>query len=273
MIIEQAAQQLPPMNIKMLLKLGMREPGGVRPIKEADQRLKPLPARGKRRTASRPSGERRSPPRPRLHLRCQPARQAGLHRPRRKVRHNGCRDRRSRWPPPWSTLDMSNADFDTRHTSPRPAHQPPEPPANGPKHRSERARTAQPRAIAHLAAPQDRHPSGQVTAPKPRIYREFTVSSARPPGPLRRAAPDQAARRPRDCCIAGPDRQSQPCCLVWLLAFRSGRVGCSLDLGAVSARPGRSLRVRCFGCGSRLQRWCHVRAARPMNGCGEPGAV
>ena len=53
MIIEQAAQQLPPMNVKMLLKLGVREPGRVRPIKEADQRLKPLPAGGKRRTASR----------------------------------------------------------------------------------------------------------------------------------------------------------------------------------------------------------------------------
>jgi hypothetical protein len=53
MIIKQAAQQLPPVNIKMLLKLRVREPGGVRPIKEADQRLKQLPARGKPSTASR----------------------------------------------------------------------------------------------------------------------------------------------------------------------------------------------------------------------------
>jgi hypothetical protein len=60
MIIKQAAQQLPPVNIKMLLKLGTREPGGVRPIKEADQRLKPLPAGGKGSTASRFA--------PRLHL-------------------------------------------------------------------------------------------------------------------------------------------------------------------------------------------------------------
>ena len=54
---------------------------------------------------NRPSGGRRRLPLP--HLRCQPAHQAGLHRPRRKVRHNGCRDRRSRWPPPWSTLDRA----------------------------------------------------------------------------------------------------------------------------------------------------------------------
>ena len=43
MIIKQAAQQLPPVNMKLLLKLGMRQASRVRPIKEADQRLK-LPA-------------------------------------------------------------------------------------------------------------------------------------------------------------------------------------------------------------------------------------
>jgi len=53
MIIKQAAQQLPPLNIKTLLKLRVREPGSVRPIKEADQRLKQLPAGGKPGTASR----------------------------------------------------------------------------------------------------------------------------------------------------------------------------------------------------------------------------
>ena len=53
MITEQAAQQLPPVNIKMLLKLGMREPGGVGPIKETDQRPKPLPASGKGISANR----------------------------------------------------------------------------------------------------------------------------------------------------------------------------------------------------------------------------
>jgi hypothetical protein len=52
MITEQAAQQLPPVNINMLLKLGMRQAGGVGPIKEADQRLEPLPA-GDKGTAGR----------------------------------------------------------------------------------------------------------------------------------------------------------------------------------------------------------------------------
>lgn len=53
MISKQAAQQLSPMNIKMLLKLAVREAGGIRPVKEADQRLEPFPAGGKRITTSR----------------------------------------------------------------------------------------------------------------------------------------------------------------------------------------------------------------------------
>ena len=48
MIIKQAAQQFPPVNIQMLLKLGVRQAGGVRPIQETDQRLKLPPAGGKR---------------------------------------------------------------------------------------------------------------------------------------------------------------------------------------------------------------------------------
>ena len=55
-----------------------------------------------------------------LHHHSQAAPQAGLQCPSRKVHQHGCRDRRSRWPPPWSTLDMSNADFDTLHMTPRP---------------------------------------------------------------------------------------------------------------------------------------------------------
>jgi hypothetical protein len=53
MIIKQAAQQLPPANIKMLLKLGMREAGSVRSVKKADQRLEPLAAGGKGSAAVR----------------------------------------------------------------------------------------------------------------------------------------------------------------------------------------------------------------------------
>jgi hypothetical protein len=62
MIIKQAAQQLPPVNIKMLLKLGVREPGSVRPIKEADQRLKLPPACGNASSpADSPAGRRQAP--------------------------------------------------------------------------------------------------------------------------------------------------------------------------------------------------------------------
>jgi len=45
---------------------------------------------------------------------------AGLHSSAHKVQQRGCRDRRSRWPPPWSTKDMNNAEFDTLFMAPRP---------------------------------------------------------------------------------------------------------------------------------------------------------
>jgi hypothetical protein len=47
MVIKQPAQQLPPVAVKMLLKLGVREPRGVRPVQEAQQRLELLTARHK----------------------------------------------------------------------------------------------------------------------------------------------------------------------------------------------------------------------------------
>ena len=166
MIIQQPAQQLPPVTIKTLLKRGVREASGVGPVKEADQRLELLTARGKRITASRlarASGGRR--PLRGCTIATSAARRAGLHRPRRKVRHNGCRDRRSRWPPPWSTKDMSNADFDTRHTSPRTLQPAAKPAANGPKHRPQRARTAQPRGDRLPPAPRPQ-PRGRGDSPK-----------------------------------------------------------------------------------------------------------
>src|SRR6516165_1237118 len=53
MVIKQAAQQLPSLAVKTVLKLGMREPGGVCPVKEADQQLELLPAGGKGSAAGR----------------------------------------------------------------------------------------------------------------------------------------------------------------------------------------------------------------------------
>jgi len=55
-----------------------------------------------------------------------------------KVHHNGCRDRRSRWPPPWSTLDISNADFDTLFMPPRNSRKAPEARQSSSKPRSAR---------------------------------------------------------------------------------------------------------------------------------------
>src|SRR5450755_579092 len=44
MIIQQPPQQLPPVTVKTLLKLRVRKPAGIRPVQEADQRLKLLSA-------------------------------------------------------------------------------------------------------------------------------------------------------------------------------------------------------------------------------------
>jgi hypothetical protein len=104
-------------------------------------------------------------------------------------------------PPPWSTLDMSNADFDTRHTSPRPA-----PPAAKPRQTGENTGQSTPKRLnpgqSLTSRAQRPPPRGQATPPKPRIYGEFTVSSARPPGPSRRAAPlmESSASRNADSC-------------------------------------------------------------------------
>jgi hypothetical protein len=45
MIIEQPPQQLPPVAVKTLLKLGVRQPRRIRPVQEAQQRLELLTAR------------------------------------------------------------------------------------------------------------------------------------------------------------------------------------------------------------------------------------
>jgi hypothetical protein len=47
MVIQQPAQQLPPVAREMLLKLGVRAPGGVRPVQEAQQQPELLTARRK----------------------------------------------------------------------------------------------------------------------------------------------------------------------------------------------------------------------------------
>ena len=109
---------------------------------------------------------------------------------RRRSRHNTRMTYgRSRWPPPWSTLDMSNADFDTRNTSPGTRPTTANAAENGRKHPSiGRPISSTPgnRPAGHA---QHHHPPPPATAQNPRIYGRFTVSSARPAGPFKRAAP------------------------------------------------------------------------------------
>jgi hypothetical protein len=110
------------------------------------------------------------------HHRCQPTGKAGLQRPKRKVRHNGCRDRRSRRPPPWSTLDMNNADFDTLFMTPGPGSSH----ASGPEHRQNAPHSErpgrQPAPITTRTAAPRRAPA-HSTAQNPRIYRASPNSS------------------------------------------------------------------------------------------------
>ena len=165
----------------------MREPAASVPSR------KPTSDSNCSRLAQSPAGPIAPPPaqpphRP-LHHRYQPARRAGLHRPRRKVRHNGCRDRRSRWPPPWSTLDMSNADFDTRHTSPRarPATAKPRPGHRNPsKTRPEHAQPRNP-ATHHQPTAPTRQPAILRDSPKPPYLRAIHCQFSPPRGSLQKS--------------------------------------------------------------------------------------
>ena len=188
MIIEQAAQQLPPANIKMLLELRMRQAGSVRPIQEADQRRKPLPAGGKRSTASRPAGRaavaapapgcifaislpggRSSPPRGVKFATTgvEIGGHAGHLRGRRSTEQ-----RRLRHPTYESSLAPPAA---------KPAANRPKPPARA---RANGATSAN----RSPCGPRDRHP-GATCSPKTPYLQAVRCHSARAESPSRRAAP------------------------------------------------------------------------------------
>ena len=84
---------------------------------------------------------------------------------------------------------MSNADFDTRNTSPGTRPTTAKPAENGRKHRPSAARSAHTPGNRPAGHAQHHHPPPPATAQNPRIYGRFTVSSARPTGPFKRAAP------------------------------------------------------------------------------------
>ncbi len=81
-----------------------------------DPATAPARVRGRRAPRKTAPGSKRSDPpqtprrarsprraQPVLHQRHQPAQTAGFHQSARKLHRKGCRDRRSLWPPPWST--------------------------------------------------------------------------------------------------------------------------------------------------------------------------
>ena len=171
-VIKQPAQQLPPVTVKTLLKLGMFQASGVGPVHEADQRLELLTARREpfhhSRLAALAVGVA-------AQFDCTiitaaPERQDFAHR-RVKFPSTGVEIGGHVRPPPWSTKDMNNADFDTLFMTPRPRPAPkrrglPTPP-----------NTSKPRP-------------GPPTGHKPPL-------TTRPPSPARRPASARQPETPR----------------------------------------------------------------------------
>ncbi len=132
---------------------------------------------------------------------------------------------------------MSNADFDTRNTSPGTRPTTAKPAENGRKHPSiGRPISSTPgnRPAGHA---QHHHPPPPATAQNPRNYGRFTVSSARPAGPFKRAAPQapgcgssEVRQNPRSCGRSGGQRARLPRVLTGLEPRLSPDAG-------VTARP------------------------------------
>ncbi len=84
-----------------------------------------------RTTPANARTDRRHHRQPQLHPRSTLGDRAGLQPPTRKLGRKGCRDRRSSWPPPWSSKDVNTPTFDTLLTSPRPSAAPTSPQQHG----------------------------------------------------------------------------------------------------------------------------------------------
>jgi hypothetical protein len=119
MVIKQPAQQLAPVTIETLLKPGVIKTSSVGPVHETDQRLELLTARSEpnRWLAERAAGV--SGISDCTVTTTPPERQDFAHR-RVKFTSTGVEIGGQVRPPPWSTKDMNNADFDTLFMTPRP---------------------------------------------------------------------------------------------------------------------------------------------------------
>src|SRR5450755_2178248 len=121
MIVQQLAQQLPTVTADALLQPVVIKTSSVGPIQETDQRLKLLMTRSEPISHSR-LAERAT----HVTVGCDctitttpPERQDVTHR-RVNFTSTGVEIGGHVRPPPWSTKDMNNADFDTLFMTPRP---------------------------------------------------------------------------------------------------------------------------------------------------------
>ena len=121
MVIKQPSQKLPPVAVQTLLKPGVIKTSGVGPVQESNQRLELLTTRSEpihhRRLAER--APRVADPFDCTITTTAPERQDFTHR-RVKFNNTGVEIGGHVRPPPWSTKDMNNADFDTLSMTPRP---------------------------------------------------------------------------------------------------------------------------------------------------------
>src|ERR1039458_5421538 len=151
MIIQQAPQQLAPVAVKALLKLAMRQTSSVAPVQETHQRRELLTASAtpSRRAITRPATAVN------LTDDCTittsfPGGEDFIAR-RVTFTSTGVEVGGHAGHLSWSTLDISNADFDTLLMTPGPRHAPPRRapprPANAPKPRGTQAHGPQPTPI------------------------------------------------------------------------------------------------------------------------------
>jgi len=157
MIIKQPAQKLPPVAVQTLLKPGVIKTSGVSPVQEANQRLELLTTRSEpihyRRLANRAAGV--ADPFDCTITTTAPERQDFTHR-RVKFNSTGVEIGGHVRPPPWSTKDLNNADFDTLSMTPRPrpAPQRPRPPTTPPPNPAEHPNPRRDPAHRPKTAPQ-----------------------------------------------------------------------------------------------------------------------
>jgi hypothetical protein len=173
-VIKQPAQKLPPVTVKTLLQASVIQTSRVGPVHETDQRLELLtagsePSRRSRLAALAASVAVLSD---RTITTTAPERQDFAHR-RVKFTSTGVEIGGHVRPPPWSTKDMNNADFDTRFMTPRPRPAPqrrglPTPP-NTPNPQRRRPTGHKPPLKHHSTAPA-RSPASRPTPETSRIY-------------------------------------------------------------------------------------------------------